>query len=76
VLFTAGCALVCLVLCYWAVDVNLYRGWWTRLFLIIGMNIARVGPPGFASLLYSLAIVCSCFVPVWWMYRKQIFLKA
>jgi len=37
---------------------------------------ARVAPPGLASLLYSLAIVGVCFVPIWWMYRKRIFLKA
>jgi len=37
---------------------------------------ARVSPPGLASLLYSLAIVGVCFVPVWWMYRNRIFLKA
>jgi predicted acyltransferase len=101
VLFTAGCALVCMAVCYWAVDVNLHRGRWTRPFVIFGTNaiaayiisevigggfswkerifqytLAHVGPPGFASLLYSLAVVGVCFVPVWWMYRRQIFLKA
>ena len=100
-LLTAGCALVCLAVCYWAIDVKLYRGWWTRPFIIFGTNaiaayviselvgrafgwkerlfqhmFAHLGPPGFASLLYSLAIVGLCFVPVWLMYRKQIFLKA
>ncbi len=29
-----------------------------------------------ASLLYSLTIVVLCFLPVWWMYRRRIFLKA
>ena len=38
--------------------------------------VALVNPPGLASLLYSLAIVGICFVPVWWMYRNRIFLKA
>jgi predicted acyltransferase len=101
VLLTAGCALVCLVTCYWVVDVKLHDGWWIRPFIIFGTNaiaayviaelvggwfgwkerifqrvLAHIGPPGFASLLYSLMIVGVCFVPVGWMYRKQIFLKA
>lgn len=101
VLFTAGCALLCLAICYWVIDVKLHRGWWSRPFLIFGSNaiaayvvsevlggtfrwkdrifqhtFAFIKPPGFASLLYSLAIVGVCFLPVWWMYRKRIFLKA
>jgi len=28
-----------------------------------------------ASLAYSLAFVLVCFLPIWWMYRKRIFLK-
>jgi predicted acyltransferase len=101
VLFTTGCALVCLAACYWALDVKLSRSWWTRPFIIFGTNaiaayvisevlggtfswkehvfqhtFAHIGPPGLASLLYSLAVVGVCFMPVWWMYRRQIFLKA
>jgi predicted acyltransferase len=101
VLLTAGCAMVCLAICYRAVDVKLHRGWWSGPLLIFGTNaiaayviselmggsfgwkerifqhlFVHLGPPGFASLLYSLAIVGVCFVPVWLMYRKQIFLKA
>jgi len=101
VLFTAGCALLCLATCYWLIDVKLHRGWWTRPFLIFGSNaivayvvsevlggtfgwkehvfqhtFALIKPPAFASLLYSLAVVAVCFLPVWWMYRKKIFLKA
>src|SRR5271157_2642850 len=101
VFFTAGFAMVCLAICYWAADIKLYRGWWTKPFVIFGSNaiaayvisevlggtfglkehifqqtFARVSPPGLASLLYSLAIVCVCFLPVWWMYRNRIFLKA
>ena len=38
VLFTAGCALVCLAICYWLTDIKLRRGWWTRPFLIFGAN--------------------------------------
>jgi predicted acyltransferase len=101
VLFTAGCALLCLAMCYWAVDVKLHRGGWSKPFVIFGSNaiaayvvsellggafgwkdrvfqhtFALIRPPGFASLLYSLTIVGVCFLPVWWMYRKEIFLKA
>jgi predicted acyltransferase len=39
-------------------------------------TLAQIRPPAFASLLYSLAVVAVCFLPVWWMYRKRIFLKA
>jgi predicted acyltransferase len=101
VLFTAGCALVCLAICYWATDAKLYRGWWMKPFVIFGSNaiaayvisevlggtfgwkerifqrtFAHLGPPAFSSLLYSLAVVGVCFLPVWWMYRKRIFLRA
>ena len=101
VLFTAGCAMLCLTICYWAIDVKSYSGWWTKPFLIFGSNaivayvvsevlggtfgwkdrifqhtFALIRPPGFASLLYSLAVVWACFLPVWWMYRKRVFLKA
>jgi predicted acyltransferase len=38
VLFTAGCALLCLVICYWITDMKRHRGGWTRPFLIFGKN--------------------------------------
>ena len=34
VVFTAGCALLCLAICYWAIDIKLHRGGWTKPFLI------------------------------------------
>ena len=101
VLFTAGAALLCLAICYWIIDMKQYRSWWTKPFIIFGMNaiaayvlseliglplrwldyifqqsFARVVSPGMASLLYSLAVVGLCFLPIWWMYRRRIFLKA
>jgi predicted acyltransferase len=36
---------------------------------------SHISPPGFASLLFSVAFVGLCFLPIWWMYRKRIFLK-
>jgi predicted acyltransferase len=38
VVFTAGLALLCLALCYWVLDVKLWRGRWTQPFLVFGMN--------------------------------------
>ena len=38
VLFSAGFALVCLALCYWANDIKRWRGVWTKPFLIFGRN--------------------------------------
>jgi len=112
VLFTAGCALVCLAVCYWITDVKLHRGAWTRPFVIFGTNaiaaytlaellsslgfsiklhtgrhivtlqdyiyrhaFAPITPRALASLAYSIAFVFVCFLPIWWMYRKKIFLK-
>jgi predicted acyltransferase len=111
VLFTAGFALVCLALCYWATDIKRWRGAWTRPFLIFGRNaitayivadlfavslyavhtrvdgqmmsaqdyiyqrfFASLGSPSFSSLLFSLAFVLLCLVPIWLMDRKKIFL--
>ncbi len=99
VVFTAGCALVLLALCYWLTDVRNLRGAWTRPFLVFGTNaitayiVAELlggwlfwrgysfhlqtlaHSPAAASLLYSLVVLALCFLPVWWMYHKRIFLK-
>ena len=100
VLFTAGAALLCLALCFWAIDVRFYRGWGLTPFIVFGANAimayvvsellgmplpgkdylllhfyARAASPPMASLLYSLTILCLCFLPLWWMYRKRILLK-
>jgi predicted acyltransferase len=112
VLFTAGLALVCLALCYWATDIKRWRGAWTKPLLIFGRNaitlyviawllavaqyffsrpldgetlnghdyifqrfFAPLGSPSFTSLLFSLAFVLLCLLPIWLMDRKQIFLK-
>lgn len=97
VIFTAGCALVCLAICYWLIDIELHSGWWTMPFVILGNNaitayvmselvggwlswkgwvfFRSVGSPPVESLLHSLTVLCLCFLPVWWMYRKRILLK-
>jgi len=112
VLFTAGFALVCLALSYWATDIKCWRGAWTKPFLIFGRNaitayiiawlfevalyafntrvdgrmtnaheyifqhlFAPLGSPSFTSLLFSMAFVLLCLLPIWLLDRKKIFLK-
>jgi predicted acyltransferase len=36
---------------------------------------SSVNPQPLAALLYALAFATICFLPIWWMYRKGIFLK-
>jgi predicted acyltransferase len=112
VLFTAGCALVVLAVCYWITDVKQHRGWWTRPFVVFGTNaiaayalaelvssllysirvhsgrriqtlqdfvyrtlFGSITPKEFGSLVYAIVFVCLCWLPIYWMYRKRIFLK-
>lgn len=108
VVFTAGMALVCLALCYWILDVEQWRGRWTRFFLVFGMNpiaayvfaemishaldsfhqgaadwqevvylkfFEPLASPANASLLYAVAFVLMCWVAMWVLYRKGVFLK-
>jgi predicted acyltransferase len=112
VLFTAGCALVALAICYWITDVNQHRGWWTKPFVVFGTNaiaayalaelvasllynirvhsgrriltlqdfvyrtiFGNVTPKELGSLLYAIVFVCLCWLPIYWMYRRRIFLK-
>jgi predicted acyltransferase len=100
VLFTAGCALIALAICYWLTDIKLHRGRWARPFVIFGTNaitayviseliggwlswagytflhsLAWMDSPALESLMHSLVVLALCFVPVWLLYRKRIFLK-
>jgi predicted acyltransferase len=34
-----------------------------------------LGPPPFASVLYSALFVCVCYLPAWELYRRRIFIK-
>jgi len=43
--------------------------------LIFRRWFAHDASPPVASLLYSMFVVALCFLPIWWMYRKRIFLK-
>lgn len=36
---------------------------------------ARIPSPGWASLAYTVSYLAVCFVPVWLLYRKKIFIK-
>jgi predicted acyltransferase len=109
VVFTAGLALLCLALCYWIADVKQWRGLWTKVVLVFGMNaiaayvfaelishlldhvhtsaglswqeyiyqrmFVPLASPANASLLYALACVLMCWLAMWVLYRKSIFLK-
>jgi len=34
-----------------------------------------LGPASFRSLIWSMLFVGVCYLPVWWLYRRRIFLK-
>jgi hypothetical protein len=36
---------------------------------------AHIPDPGWAAFAYSVSFTAVCFVPVWMMYRRRIFLK-
>jgi predicted acyltransferase len=36
---------------------------------------ARIPDPGWAAFAYSISFTAVCFVPVWLLYRRRIFLK-
>jgi predicted acyltransferase len=36
---------------------------------------AHIRDPGWAAFAYSVSFAAVCFVPVWMMYRRRIFLK-
>jgi predicted acyltransferase len=112
VLFAAGCTLLLLAICFYAIEIKKWTRGWTFPWLVFGSNAitayvfsellsaglstirvhdgARVIDlqqwiyqrwffplvnPSFGSLLYAIAFVLICFVPVWLLYRKKIFIK-
>ena len=36
---------------------------------------AHIPDPGWAAFAYSVSFTAVCFVPVWMLYRRRIFLK-
>ncbi len=112
VLFAAGCTLLLLAVCFYAVEIKKWTRGWTFPWLVFGSNAITayiisellagaldaipmhyggkvtdlqqyiflkwfypVINPSFGSLLYALAYVLVCFVPVLVLYRKKIFIK-
>jgi predicted acyltransferase len=112
VLFAAGCTLLLLTLCFYAVEIKQWTRGWTFPWLVFGSNAITayvfsellssalstifvhdggritdlqqyiylhwffpIINPSFGSLLYALAFVLVCFVPVLLLYRKKIFIK-
>ena len=112
VLFAAGCTLLLLALCFYAVEIKKWTRGWTFPWLVFGSNAitayvfsellaAGLGTisvhdgggmtnlqqyiyqhwffpiinPSFGSLMYAIAYVLVCFVPVLLLYRKKIFIK-
>jgi predicted acyltransferase len=56
----------------WAITIapHVDLGYWIYLHVF-----AHVHPPGVASLLYSIAFVLACWLPMLILYRRKIFLK-
>ena len=112
VLFAAGCTLLLLAICFYAIEIKKWTRGWTFPWLVFGSNAItayvfsellsaglstirvhegartidlqqliyqkRFFPlvdPSFGSLLYAIAFVLICFVPVLLLYRKKIFIK-
>ncbi|MEO6965114.1 MAG: heparan-alpha-glucosaminide N-acetyltransferase domain-containing protein [Acidobacteriaceae bacterium] len=112
VLFAAGCSLIGLAICYWAIDIRNWKKGWTYIWIVFGMNaitvyvfsellastlsaihlrtaagstrlkayifgysFAKIPSPHLAALAFSISFVAVCFIPVFILYRKKIFLK-
>jgi predicted acyltransferase len=113
VLFSGGFCLLFLALLYWLTESKRWRGKWTMLILVFGMNAiagfvadSLIYGPGYtftvtaangaklnwheaaqahleaaglsvanASLVYSLGAVLICWIMLWFLWRKKIFLK-
>jgi predicted acyltransferase len=112
VLFAAGCTLLLLALCFYAVEIKKWTRGWTFPWLVFGSNAITayvfsellaagldtisvhdggritnlqqfiyqhwffpIINPSFGSLMYAIAYVLVCFIPVLLLYRKKIFIK-
>jgi predicted acyltransferase len=43
--------------------------------VIFKNSFARIPDPGWAAFVYSISFAAVCFIPVWGLYRKKIFMK-
>jgi len=43
--------------------------------LLYRLLLSWLGPPPFVSMLYSVLFVCVCYLPVWQLYRRRMFVK-
>jgi len=63
----------------WGALVNVHltsAGTRTDVLTLLGEHVfARIPDPGWAAFAYSISFTAVCFVPVWLLYRKRIFLK-
>src|ERR1700678_3875838 len=81
VLFAAGCTLLLLAICFYAVEIKKWTRGWTFPWLVFGSHAITAHfffpliNPSFGSLLYSISFVLVCFIPVVLMYRKKVFIK-
>jgi predicted acyltransferase len=112
VLFAAGCTLLLLAICFYAVEIKEWTRGWTFPWLVFGSNAIfayafaellastletihvhdggritnlqqfiyqhwffGIINPSFGSLMYAIAFVLVCFLPVLFLYRKKIFIK-
>jgi predicted acyltransferase len=51
-------------------------GHWTTLLGYVSTHwLARIPDPGWSTFAYAVMITAICFVPVWLMYRRRVFLK-
>jgi predicted acyltransferase len=51
-------------------------GKWTDVITFVFNDVfARIPDPGWAAFAYSVSFTAVCFVPVWLLYRRRIFLK-
>ncbi len=112
VLVAAGWSMLALMLCFWLIEVQRWRGSWTRPWLVFGSNaiaaymiaellqtllsvihwplgatsmslqllvyqnlFVPLGDPALASFAYSVAFMAFCFIPVWLLNRRGIFIK-
>jgi hypothetical protein len=48
----------------------------TDVITFVGQHVfAHIPDPGWAAFAYSISFTAVCFLPVWLLYRRRIFLK-